>query len=85
MKPAKPKRPAKSAATSYARHVDADGKLTGWRLFRRSSVDRRLFHKDVQACPFLNPQSMARDLLVARTTLRATVDHYDLIKLGLTP
>lgn len=85
MKAAKPKRPAKSAATSYARHVDADGKLTGWRLFRRSNVTNKLFKHDVPACPFLNPKAMARDLWNGRQTLRAVVDAYDLRKLGLTP
>lgn len=85
MKTAKPKRPAKSATTSYARQVDADGKLTGWRLFRRSSVDRRVFHRDVPACPFLNRQAMARDLSRARALLQDIVLHYDLKKLDETP
>ena len=85
MRPAKPKRPAKSAITSYARQVDADGNLTGWRLFRRSSVDRRVFHRDVPACPFLNRRAMARDLSSARALLRDIVLHYDLKKLDETP
>ena len=85
MKPAKPKRPAKSAATSYARHVDAYGRLTGWRLFRRSSVDGRVFHRDVPAYPFLNRREMARDLSRARALLQDIVLHYDLKKLDESP
>lgn len=85
MKAAKPKRPAKSAATSYARHVDENGRLTGWTLFRRSSVTNKLFKHDVPACPFLNRRAMARDLSRARALLQDIVMHYDLKKLDETP
>ena len=79
----KPKRPAKSATTSYARQVDADGRLTGWRLFRRSSVDRRVF---IRTSPAIGQcrSAHARQLWIDRQVLRAVVDKYDLEKLGVT-
>lgn len=82
MKPAKAKRPAKSMASSFARHVDESGQISGWTLFRRSSVDKRLF---MRVSPALGEcrAAHARQLIVDRMTLRATVDHYDLKKLGV--
>ena len=82
MKPAKPKHPAKSMASSFARHVDDSGKIRGWTLFRRSSVTRRVFHKPVRADGTCR-QQMARDLWQARMVLRAVTDHYDLKKMGI--
>lgn len=82
MKPAKPKKPAKRMASSFARHVDDDGKISGWTLFRRSSVTRRVFRKPVAAQCMDRPQ-MARELAQARMVLRAIVDHHDLQKMGL--
>lgn len=83
MKRAKPKRPAKSMASSFARHVDDSGQISGWTLFRRSSVTRRVFRKPVHADGACRNQ-MARDLWQARMVLRAVTDHYDLEKLGVT-
>ena len=83
MKLATPKQPAKSMASSFARHVDDSGQIRGWTLFRRSSVNRRVFHKPVSAAGACR-QQMARDLWQARMVLRAVTDHYDLEKLGVT-
>ena len=82
MKPAKPKKPAKRMASSFARHVDDDGQISGWTLFRRSSVTRRVFRKPVPA-RWMDRSQMARELAQARMVLRAVVDHYDIEKMGL--
>lgn len=82
MKPAKPKRPAKSMASSFARHVDDSGQISGWTLFRRSSVTRRVFRKPVSVASSCRRQ-MAQELAQARMVLRAVVDHHDLKKMGL--
>jgi hypothetical protein len=82
MKPAKPKKPAKRMASSFARHVDDDGQISGWTLFRRASFDRRLFLRAVPARG-LGRSDMARELLQARMVLRAVVDHFDIEKMGL--
>lgn len=82
MKPAKPKKPAKRMASSFARHVDDDGQISGWTLFRRASFDRRLFLRTVPARG-LGRSDMARELAQARQVLRAVTDHYDIEKMGL--
>lgn len=82
MKPAKPKKPAKSMAPSFARHVDESGQILGWTLFRRSSVTRRVFRKPVPAQGSCRAQ-MARDLWQARIVMRTIIDHHDLQKMGL--
>lgn len=85
MKLATPKQPAKSMASSFARYVDDSGHIRGWHLFRRSSVDRRLFVRSVHTTyPTLTRAEMAAELWQARIVLRSVVDHYDLQKLGVT-
>ena len=82
MKPAKPKKPAKRMASSCARHVDQSGQISGWTLFRRASVDRRLFRRPVHTIG-MDRRQMAQQLIQARMVLRAVVDHYDIEKMGL--
>lgn len=82
MKPAKPKQPEKSMASSFARHVDEAGQIMGWTLFRRASFNRRLFRKVVRVTD-KDRREMALELLHGRMALRSVVDFYDLQKMGL--
>lgn len=83
MKPSKPKRPAQGTAFAYARYVDDDGRIRGWQLFRRASVDRRLFGRRLHTAPTLSRAEMAAELWQARIVLRAVVDSYEFQKRGV--
>lgn len=81
MKAVKGKRPAQGTSFAFARYVDDSGQITGWQLFRRSSVDRRLFGKYFKTDDMTRAE-MARELWQARIVLRAVVDNFDIKKLG---
>ena len=83
MRAVKGKRPAQGTSFAFARYVDDSGQITGWQVFRRSCVDRRLFGKYLQIEPGLSRAEMARELWNARIVLRAVVDSFDLKKLGV--
>ena len=82
MRAVKGKRPAQGTSFAFARYVDDSGKITGWQVFRRSCVDRRLFGKYLKIEPGLSRAEMARELWQARIVLRAVVDNFDIKKLG---
>lgn len=74
------KRPAESRRFSFGRSVSEDG-LIMWRLFRRSSVNNRLFLSIVMG---RDRGKASHALRHARTALREIVDRYDLERMGLT-
>jgi hypothetical protein len=74
-----PKSPKPSGRTSFGRVVSDDGVVT-WRLFRKSSVDRRLFQQEVTA---RDRRAAACALWRSRRDLRDRVDDYDLRLMGL--
>ncbi|MES2530441.1 MAG: hypothetical protein V4636_05360 [Pseudomonadota bacterium] len=83
MKAAKPKRPAQGTSFAFARYVDDSGQITGWQLFRRASVDRRLFGRMLHTPPTLTRGELAAELWQARIVLRAVVDNYEFKKMGV--
>lgn len=73
------KRPAESRRFSFGRSVSEDG-LIMWRLFRRSSVNNRLFLSIVMG---RDRAKAAHALRHARMALRERVDAYDLEMMGM--
>ena len=73
------KRPTESRRFSFGRSVSEDG-LIMWRLFRRSSVNNRLFLSLVMG---RDRAKAAHALRHARMALRERVDAYDLEMMGI--
>ena len=73
------KRPTESRRFSFGRSVSEDGLIT-WRLFRRSSVNNRLFLSIVMG---RDRSKAAHALRHARMALRERVDAYDLEMMGI--
>lgn len=77
--PATQKTPTLGRTFSYSRHTATDGTIR-WRLFRRSTVDRRIFMSTVVSRDI---PAAARALRRARNDLRERVDAYDLEMMGM--
>lgn len=73
------KHPTESRRFSFGRSVSEEGLIT-WRLFRRSSVNNRLFLSVVMG---RDRTKAAHALRHARMSLRERVDAYDLEMLGV--
>ena len=73
------KHPTESRRFSFGRSVSEDGLIT-WRLFRRSSVNNRLFLSIIMG---RDRAKSAHALRNARMSLRERVDAYDLELMGV--
>ena len=73
------KHPTESRRFSFGRIVSEDGLIT-WRLFRRSSVNNRLFLSLVMG---KDRGKASHALRQARMALRERVDAYDLSLIGV--
>ena len=78
-----PRHPKGNGRLAWCRAIHQGGGIAEWRLYRRSSVDRRVHLERVVARGGMTRAQCATRLRAARLELRDRVDAYDLSLMGL--